>query len=107
MHINSALKWIYFINGISSEGQRSASGARIETPHLLTVMSLCQGHCLFSLLSFLHLSSFAVIAACRALADESDYLIWLWLNEMCVCVLPAMWGPDFHAMSTLESLSDL
>lgn len=41
MHINSVWKWIYFINGISSEGQRSANGVWIETPHLfLTVVPL-------------------------------------------------------------------
>lgn len=75
--------------------------------------SHCQGHCLsffFPSFSFCHLFIFHPLkAACRALADESDYLIWLRLNEMCVyaCVHPPMQGLDFHALSTLESLSDL
>lgn len=75
--------------------------------------SHCQGHCLsFSVSSFSVCHPFVFLplkAACRALADESDYLIWRRLNEMCVyvCVRPPMREPDFHALSTLESLSDL
>lgn len=52
--------------------------------------SLCQDHCLsffFPSLSVCHPFIFLPLkAACRALADESDYLIWLRLNEMCVYV---------------------
>lgn len=90
MRINSVWKWIYFINGISSEGQRSANGAWIEMPHHFFVVPLIARVivCLFSsLLSLSVISSFFILWKPHAGPWQMSRIISFGSGWMkCVCM---------------------
>jgi len=95
MHINSVWKWIYFINGISSEGQRSANtpGLRRHIFFFNCCASHCQGHCL----SFFFPSLSVCHPLWKLLAGPWQ-MSWIisfgfgWMKCVCMCMFVHLCG---------------